>query len=84
MATSRTYEGECFPLISSQWNPLEDEAQLDWIFCLASSLERINTSLGDGCEARVDAPVLLVPSSFPETHSISDVLDVGLAASTAA
>lgn len=69
MPTSPTSEGQCFPPISSQWKPpsREDEAQLDWTFCLASSLERIKTSLVDGW---VDEP-LLVPSAFSETRSVT-------------
>ena len=43
MSASQTYEVQRFTLISLQWNPLSRgyEAQLDWILCLASSLERI-------------------------------------------
>lgn len=71
MLTGRTYEGECLPRISSQSNPLprEDEAQLEWLFCLASSLERIQRRLGAGSElkqAQVDAPVLLAHGPFLE------------------
>ena len=52
MLSGRTNEDQCLPAISSQREPLspEEEVQLEWLFCLASSLERIHCRLADEFE----------------------------------
>jgi hypothetical protein len=73
MLSVRSNEDACLPAISSQRKPLspEEEAQLEWLFCLASSLERIRISLAqtEPEQAHVDRLVVLArdPSLKPTT-----------------